>query len=551
MRWAALITLPLLLSAQGLWERRAPYPVSLTEVSGAEIGGRIYSLCGLTPQGPTNALYIYDPSIDSWTSGAPLPITPGADHCNVAAVNGKLYLLGAIRIGSTFVEANTYMYDPAANRWETVASMPTPRGASGVAVIGNRIYVAGGLALNGSVVASFEVFDTETRLWSQLPSMPTARDHLTAQAVNGKFYAIAGRNGGITNVQGPTEEFDPETSAWRTRAPIPVVRGGLGSGVINGRIIVFGGEGNSGRPEQTFQENHEYDPATDTWRALAPMPTPRHGLYGISLEGRIFVPGGGPVIGGSYSNVHEAFYLPPSQSPALTTAWQLASKGETLTPGALVSLSGANLSLGRQSNTRPSLSTQMNAVRVSVNGRDVPLLLVSPEQVTVHLPWDVTTGSARITVNNATSESQPLDIMLEPEPAPGIFSLDSTGSGYGVILIEGTAIVAQPTRDAFSRPARRGEAVEIYCTGLGAVENPPAAGQPASAEPLLRTLVNPVVMIGGVEAEILFSGLAPGGVGLYRVDARIASNTATGGAVPVTIRMGARTSNQVLMAVME
>jgi hypothetical protein len=77
--------------------------------------------------------------------------------------------------------------------------MNAPRGASGVAAIGTKIYVAGGLAAAGSVGA-FEVFDTATRMWTRLPDLPTARDHLTAQAINGRIYAIAGRTNRISQL---------------------------------------------------------------------------------------------------------------------------------------------------------------------------------------------------------------------------------------------------------------------------------------------------------------------------------------------------------------
>src|SRR4051812_12919509 len=142
-----------LLTAQltGVWERRAPYPVSATEVSGAAIDGLVYVVCGLTVRGSMNSLYRYDPRTDSWSQRASVPIEGGADHCNVAAAGGKLYLLGAIRIGSSFISGDTWEYDPAQDRWQRVGQMNTPRGASGVAVAGSRIYVAGGLAATGSV----------------------------------------------------------------------------------------------------------------------------------------------------------------------------------------------------------------------------------------------------------------------------------------------------------------------------------------------------------------------------------------------------------------
>ncbi|MGH9660931.1 MAG: kelch repeat-containing protein [Bryobacteraceae bacterium] len=519
--------IPMLLAsvlAQGVWETRAPYPIASTEVSAAALGGKVYALCGITG---SEALYIYDPRYDNWTTGAPLPIPGGADHCNVAAAGGKLYLVGAIRIGSAFVSGDTFEYDPAADRWTRVAAMPTPRGASGVAAIGARIYVAGGLAAGGRSVATFEVFDVETKQWTRLPDMPTARDHLTAQAIGGKVQAISGR---AANVLDANEEFDPPTGVWRRRAPIPTPRGGLASGAIGGRIQVFGGEGPSGTPEGTYHHHEEYDPAADTWRALPSMPTPRHGLYGATLDGRIFAPAGGPRAGGFNSSVHEMFTLPPAEPPALESARNAARLDGSLAPGAIVSLFGLRLSHGEQ--VAPAAPrTQMNAVVVRASGVALPLLYVGPSQVNAHLPYDLPLGPVTFAVTNAGSESAPLVTAPLTETAPGIFTLSQNGEGPGAILTPGTGQLARP---------RRGDAVEIYCTGLGRVVTAPG-------DPLARTVVEPEVRIGGARAEVLFSGLAPGWPGVYQVNARVPAGSAAGPAVPVTVG----SSNTVTMAVME
>ncbi len=545
MRVSTLFFVSLALPGQGLWERRADYPIQATEVSAAAIAGKLYAVCGLTAQGSVNSLYIYDPRTDTWSAGAPAPIAGGADHCNVAAAGGKLYLVGAIRIGSAFIDGNTHEYDPPANRWTTIGRMIVPRGASGVAAIGSRIYVAGGLTAAGSV-ADFEVFDTETRQWTRLPGMLTARDHLTAQAAGGRFYAIAGRAGQEFTAN---EEYDPLANAWTRRAPIPTRRGGLGSGTIGGRIQVFGGEGASGTPEGTYRQNEEYDPAADGWRSLTPMPTPRHGLYGATIDDRLFAPSGGQRSGGFFSSVHEVFYLPPAQPPQIAAmgARNAASFTGALAAGAIVTLFGQRFSFGEQVATRFPLPTRMNAVEVRVNGTPSPLFFVGPGQVNFALPHDLATTPVSVTVSNAGSESAPISVDLV-ESAPGLFSLSVDGQGQGAILIAGTALVA----GAAGRAARRGvDVVEIYANGLGRVANPPPPGQPATGE--VRTVNTPIVTIGGAGAEVLFSGLAPGLAGVYQINARLSASSVTGPAVAVSVRMSATgaPSNTVTMAVIE
>jgi uncharacterized protein (TIGR03437 family) len=502
-----------LCSAQGLWERRANYPLEATEVSAAAIDGKVYALCGLTSTGATNALFAYDPTTDRWTRRASLPVA-GADHCNVAAAGGKLYLLG----GLGAAEGGTYEYDPLSDRWQLVAQMPTPRGASGVAAVGAKIYVAGGLA-GGRSVAAFEVFDTTARQWTRLPDMPTPRDHLTAQAVGGKVYALSGRVGDVLRAN---EEFDPETNTWRTRAPIPTPRGGLGSGVVGGRIQAFGGEGPSGTPEGTYRQNEEYDPASDTWRSLAPMPSPRHGLYGATVGGCIFTPSGGLRAGAFYSDVHEAFCLASGDGPALEAVRNAASFGSEVAPGSVVTLFGRRLAPLEQAATRVPLPSQLATVTVRANGLPLPLFYVSPTQINLHLPSELGAGAVNLTVSHAGVDSAILSATLVAT-APGIFALGQSGQGQGAILIGGTAQVADERR-----PARPGEIVEIYGTGFG---------------------TSAVVSIGGVAAEVLYAGAAPGLVGVSQANARVPAGTAPGSRVSVVIRAAGRPSNAVTMAV--
>src|SRR5262245_17948402 len=544
-----ILAQPAFSQGAGIWEIRAPYPVTSTEVSGAAIDGFVYVVCGLTPQGSSSRLYRYDPRADAWVERAPVPIEGGADHCNVAAAGGRLYVLGAIRIGSTFIDGDTWEYDPAQDRWQNVGRMSTPRGASGVAVSGTNIYVAGGLAASGTV-DDFETFDTATRQWRRLPALPIARDHLTAQVINGRFYAIAGRR---TVDLTANEEYDIATGQWRARAPIPTARGGLGSGTVDNRIQVFGGEGNSGTAEGTFAQNQEYDPATDTWRSLAPMPTPRHGLYGITVGRAIFAPSGGPRAGANYTVIHEAFFLPPSQPPSVDPGriGNAANGRQPFAPGTLITIYGNGLAPATQVAGKTPLPVQMNGVTVKLNGSPIPLYAVAPEQISCLVPLDVTTVSS-IVVNYAGSESPAVPIganAFRLDPAPAIFTLSS--DGQGAVLIGGTGMIARAPVDSQSRPARRGEIIEIYATGLGAVSNPPGFGQAGVVDPLSRTLGTAIAMLGTVRATVLYSGLAPGLPGVYQVNVLIPQGVSTGERVPLTIQVNEQglLSNTVTIAV--
>jgi uncharacterized protein (TIGR03437 family) len=167
-----------------------------------------------------------------------------------------------------------------------------------------------------------------------------------------------------------------------------------------------------------------------------------------------------------------------------------------------------------------------------------------PTQVTLQIPWELagqTQTSIVATVNGAASSAQ--TVFLAPF-APGIFSINMTGAGQGAVLIAPTSQFAAP-----GTAAPRGGYVSIFCTGLGAVTNQPATGMAAQAVPLSLTRTTPTVTIGGVVAVLNYSGLAPGLVGLYQVNAQVPMSVSPGNAVPVFISVGNVTSNTVTIAV--
>lgn len=292
----------------GQWIPMPPMPESRAEVGVVESGGIIYVMGGVGPQGLSNKVFAFNLSTQTWSERAPYP-GPAVDHAGAAAVNGTIYLIGGLTSWPSAAVNTLYAYNPATNTWTQKANLPRDRGAMGVAVLGGKIYAAGGLVDGGTAVGDLTVYDPQTDTWTELTPMPTPRDHLSAEAINGKFHAMGGRPVSINSPRATHEAYDPATDTWETRASLPSARAGHGSAVLNGKIVIFGGEGNSQSPSGTFENTDEYDPVSNTWRSLAPMVTPRHGMDGAVYNNVIYVPGGGPTQGGSHSTTHEAFSL--------------------------------------------------------------------------------------------------------------------------------------------------------------------------------------------------------------------------------------------------
>jgi uncharacterized protein (TIGR03437 family) len=181
---------------------------------------------------------------------------------------------------------------------------------------------------------------------------------------------------------------------------------------------------------------------------------------------------------------------------------------------------------------------------VTLAGRSLPLAFVSENQINALMPYDVPVNTRlQLLVRRGNSYTAPEPVLVAPAQ-PAIFSLDQTGSGQGHIYVAPGQVLAGP-----AAPARPGDVLVIYCAGLGAVNPAVAAGQSAPSSPLART-VDPVTLtIGGVEAEVFFSGLAPTFAGLYQVNAIVPAGVAPGDAVPVVLSVAGQSSPPVTMAV--
>src|SRR5205823_918169 len=106
--------------------------------------------------------------------------------------------------------------------------------------------------------------------------------------------------------------WDTSTGIWDVAAPMPTGRSGHTAAVLDNRVYTFGGEGNPASPIGIYSQVEVYDPATDQWGQLDPMPTGRHAVPAVTAGDRIFLPGGSTRQGGAVTDLVDAF-VPASQ----------------------------------------------------------------------------------------------------------------------------------------------------------------------------------------------------------------------------------------------
>jgi len=309
------------------WSTMAPLPEARTEVSVTSDGERIYLAGGFVPPENEDAderppvgeeLWVFDPAADAWESLGPIPA--GTHHAGFVHINGRLYIVGGYRDNTFDPVGQVWIYDISAGTWSEGAPMPTPRGALAYAVLDGRIHTVGGTvedkeALDHNAhntdspdasVGTHEVYDPATDSWERLAPMPTARNHHAAGVAVGRLYVTAGRAGDDFTMT-VTEAYDPIADRWEEAPPLPTGRSGVAAAAWDSRIYVFGGETFDPGMERTFDDAEVYDPRTNRWDALEPMPTARHGLGAGVVNGMIYVVSGGPEPGFSFGSANERY----------------------------------------------------------------------------------------------------------------------------------------------------------------------------------------------------------------------------------------------------
>ena len=131
--------------------------------------------------------------------------------------------------------------------------------------------------------------------WSEVAQIPTERNGLAAGVVSGKLYAL----GGVIEVKkyqyqdtALAEVYDPTTNTWAGVAPMPTARSCLAAGVVAGKLYAVGGD-SGGRPGiGTTDKVEVYDPAMNAWATVAPMLTARKMLAAGVVDGKLYALGG-------------------------------------------------------------------------------------------------------------------------------------------------------------------------------------------------------------------------------------------------------------------
>ncbi len=290
------------------WEPRTPLAIPRSRLAVVRVDNRLYAIGGETTAGHSVAnMDAYDLQVNEWRTRKPLP--QGTANLAAAALGQYIYVAGGSSKASGN-DANTVtdqflVYDTATDRWQSIGRLPYPLAGAELLTIDNAIYLLGGWngqaaqsevwRYNPSASAATAPADGATAEWALITRMPTAHAFFGAAFAKGELYVVGGYDG--QQEQSAAEVYTLATNTWRKLPPLPTPRGGLRL-IYDGLDIVALGGGWL----HALDTHERFDLNTNVW---SNFPSPLTGEWrnfgAAEYNGRIYFVGGWS---GDYLDLH-------------------------------------------------------------------------------------------------------------------------------------------------------------------------------------------------------------------------------------------------------
>jgi DNA-binding CsgD family transcriptional regulator len=227
----------------------------------------------------------------------------GLSGLTAVAFEGQILTFGGTMENG--VNPDVFIFDPQLESWSQVSSKPTPVDHVKAAIIGERIYLPGGMTSNGTVTDVLEVYDPRTGLWEKSSSMPTGLADYGLTTYEGRIYLFGGWDG--QQISDQVYEFNPSSREWIVKSPLPVPLRELAAADSHGRIYILGGKNDRGDSLDTYiyipGRDHDGD---QPWLPGTPMPGAADHIQAISIADNIFIIGiRTPVLSNGGLNIYQ------------------------------------------------------------------------------------------------------------------------------------------------------------------------------------------------------------------------------------------------------
>ena len=163
-------------------------------------------------------------------------------------------------------------YDPGSGNLEYLTTLPTPRVSISFLAYDGTLFLIGGMNPNTSAVLTlFEGYNPNSNTWQSYPSLKIGRYHLGTAALDGHIYAFGGigdSEGEINTQLKSVEFFSLNSRQWSSVKPLPSARAAMASCTWREKIYCIGGE--------TAEDVHTRDvfsfsPVDEVWVECKPL----------------------------------------------------------------------------------------------------------------------------------------------------------------------------------------------------------------------------------------------------------------------------------------
>ena len=291
-----LSTLPLAPGGPTHWTPAAPSPTPRIEGYACSYGNKLFTFGGykslIHPYAINTDASVYDPAADTWTSLGSIPIPP--THAGMARDldHGMLYFVGGLQGAYPGVTTTqVWSYDLANNAWSPMPPLPVPLAAGSAVFVANELHYFAGIGAHdrNTNVPVHYVLPLDDTTWHTAAPLPTPRDHLTALALDGKIYAFGGEIGHDARhlQQTLSHVYDPATDTWTRLPDMPRSKSHTEASafVHDGKIVIAGGQIDQYASTDTILQ---FDPTSNSWAFLGRLPA--------ALQGAVLQPVGPRII---------------------------------------------------------------------------------------------------------------------------------------------------------------------------------------------------------------------------------------------------------------
>lgn len=247
---------------------------------------------------------------------------------------------------------------------------------------------------------------------------------------------------------------------------------------------------------------------------------------------RVFAEAGAPATNPAFEEG------PVERGTSIGSVVSAASFSGPVSPGQLITIFGSDLANGLMDGASLPLPREFRGTRVEIGGVACPLLFVRRDQINAQLPTEVSPGDQTVRIFSpfGSASSRVRVVAASPE----LFR----SSGNRAIFQRGNGALLSA-----SNPARKGETVTFYGTGIGpTTPSVPTGSAAQGGSRLSRAALSAEVFIGGVRADSSFVGLTPGLVALMQINVTVPVSI-SGGDTSVELRIGGARSQQTFISV--